>query len=159
MALNIRIKYNGPYHFPTACCHSNGPECTILHAILRSKCMRDVTEHVGTFDVVSLYTNVDMEEAITGDTSLEYARGTSCVYTGSRWKTCGNYSTWSWITTSFAARKHTLSKFEALPWATGWVGPWQLSAWTSLIATISKMNLNERSTLGMWTTLVQWWRQ
>ena len=24
-----------------------GPNCTILHAILRSKCMRDVTEHVG----------------------------------------------------------------------------------------------------------------
>ena len=30
-------------------CPSSGPNRTILHAILRSKCMRDVTEHVGRF--------------------------------------------------------------------------------------------------------------
>ena len=46
-----RCHDNGPYHltsFSTARCHGNGPDCTILHAILRSKCIRDVTEHVGT---------------------------------------------------------------------------------------------------------------
>ena len=40
---------NFPACFSTARCHGNGPDCTILHAILRSKCIRDVTEHVGTF--------------------------------------------------------------------------------------------------------------
>ena len=42
-----RCHDNGPYHFSTARCHGNGPDCTILHAIFRSKCTRDVTEHVG----------------------------------------------------------------------------------------------------------------
>ena len=42
-----RCHDNGPYHFSKARCHGNGPDCTILHAILRSKCIRDVTEHVG----------------------------------------------------------------------------------------------------------------
>ena len=43
-----RCHDNGLYHFSTAHCHGNGPDCTILHAILRSKCIRNVTEHVGT---------------------------------------------------------------------------------------------------------------
>ena len=33
---------------PRPAATGNGPHCTILHAIFRSKCMRDVTEHVGT---------------------------------------------------------------------------------------------------------------
>ena len=45
---SARCHDNGPYRFSKARCHSNGPDCTILHAILRSKCIRDVTEHVGT---------------------------------------------------------------------------------------------------------------
>ena len=32
---------------PRPAATGNGPRCTFLHAILRSKCMRDVTEHVG----------------------------------------------------------------------------------------------------------------
>ena len=44
-----RCHDNGLYHFSTAHCHSIGPYCTILPAILQSKCMRDVTEHVGLF--------------------------------------------------------------------------------------------------------------
>ena len=34
---------------PRPAATGNGPHCTILHAILRSKCMRDVTEHVGRY--------------------------------------------------------------------------------------------------------------
>ena len=32
---------------PRPAATGNEPHCTILHTILRSKCMRDVTEHVG----------------------------------------------------------------------------------------------------------------
>ena len=45
---------HGPYHFSTARCHGNGPDCTTLHAILQSKCIRDVTEHVGTLNFATL---------------------------------------------------------------------------------------------------------
>ena len=49
-----RCHDNGLYHFFTARCDDNGPYCTILHAILLSKCMRDVMEHVGTYGTKSL---------------------------------------------------------------------------------------------------------
>ena len=55
-----RCHNNGSYHFSTARCHGNGPDCTILHAILRSKCIRDVTEHVGTEP-----THVQMIDTVT----------------------------------------------------------------------------------------------
>ena len=38
-----RCHDDGPYHFSTARCHGNRPDCTIFHAILWSKCIRDVT--------------------------------------------------------------------------------------------------------------------